>query len=145
MNDKVPLSFLIPIRNETDNLPRCLNSIPWADEIFVVDSQSTDGSIDLAQSYGARVVQFEFNGVWPKKKNWALQNLPFKHPWVFILDADEELLSDAREEIAGLISKPGSEMVGYWINRRSFHGEMAAPCLFPKLEPSALSASPGPL
>ena len=48
----------------------------WADEIFVVDSQSTDGSPRIAEELGARVVQFEFNGTWPKKKNWALENLP---------------------------------------------------------------------
>src|SRR5256885_11600604 len=50
--------------------------VKWADEIFVVDSQSTDGSIAIAQHFGAKVVQFEFNGTWPKKKNWALENLP---------------------------------------------------------------------
>jgi glycosyltransferase involved in cell wall biosynthesis len=91
MKDKIPVSVLIPIRNEQDNLPRCLDSIRWADEIFVVDSQSRDESGSIARARGAHVVQFEFNGTWPKKKNWALQNLPFRHPWVFILDADEEL------------------------------------------------------
>src|SRR5207244_4089472 len=71
-NSRVPVSVLVPIRNEAENLPRCLSSVQWADEIFVVDSKSTDGSIEIAQRHGAKVVQFEFNGVWPKKKNWAL-------------------------------------------------------------------------
>ena len=79
MSEKVPISFLIPIRNEAGNLPRCLASIRWVDEIFVVDSQSTDDSAAIAKSYGAQVVQFEFNGIWPKKKNWALEYLPFRH------------------------------------------------------------------
>jgi glycosyltransferase involved in cell wall biosynthesis len=65
----VPLSVIIPIKNEAANLPRCLDYVKWADEIFVVDSQSTDGSIEIAQECGAKVVQFQFNGTWPKKKN----------------------------------------------------------------------------
>jgi glycosyltransferase involved in cell wall biosynthesis len=120
MSDKVPVSILIPIRNEAANLPRCLKSVAWADEIFVVDSRSTDGSIEMARDHGAKVVQFEFNGTWPKKKNWALENLPFKHPWVFILDADEELTPDAEEEFRGIVSQAEPKIVGYWINRR-FH------------------------
>src|SRR5881296_1741824 len=84
----VPVSILIPIKNEAGNLPRCLASVAWADEIFVVDSQSSDGSQQVAEERGAKVVQFQFNGTWPKKKNWALENLPFRHEWVFILDAD---------------------------------------------------------
>ena len=118
MSNKVPISVVIPVRNEAANLPRCLRSIQWADEIIIVDSQSTDDSGSVARSYGAKVAQFEFNGTWPKKKNWALENLPFQHPWVFILDADEELTPDAREEIAGLVAKSDSDIAGYWINRR---------------------------
>ena len=91
MNTRVPVSVIIPIKNEAVNLPRCLDCVKWADEIFVVDSQSTDGSIAIAQDFGAKVVQFEFNGTWPKKKNWALENLAFRNEWVFILDADEVL------------------------------------------------------
>ena len=120
MSGKVPVSILIPIRNEADNLPRCLKSVAWADEIYVVDSMSTDGSIAIAENHGAKVVQFDFKGTWPKKKNWALENLPFKHPWVFILDADEELTPDAEEELRGIVSQVDPQIVGYWINRR-FH------------------------
>lgn len=114
----VPVSILIPIKNEAANLPRCLDSGSWADEIFVVDSQSTDGSREIAEARGARVVQFEFNGTWPKKKNWALDNLSFRHEWVLILDADEELPPEAREEIAAIVRDPGNPIAGYWINRR---------------------------
>ena len=78
---RVPVSILIPIKNETSNLARCLAAVAWADEIFVVDSQSTDGSQQIAEEHGAKVVQFKFNGTWPKKKNWALENLPFTHEW----------------------------------------------------------------
>ncbi|MDQ3198567.1 MAG: glycosyltransferase family 2 protein [Verrucomicrobiota bacterium] len=113
----VPVSVIVPIKNEAGNLPRCLGAIAWAAEIFVVDSQSTDGSQRMAEEFGARVVQFGFNGTWPKKKNWALENLPFGHEWVFILDADEVLPAGAEAEFRAAIAQAG-ETAGYWINRR---------------------------
>jgi glycosyltransferase involved in cell wall biosynthesis len=117
MSARVPVSILVPIRNEAANLPRCLESVRWADEVFVVDSQSTDGSIGIAEARGAQVVQFQFNGTWPKKKNWALENLPFRNEWIFILDADEVLPPEAEHEFAQAIAQAG-ETAGYWINRR---------------------------
>ena len=113
----VPVSVIVPIRNEAKNLARCLASVGWVDEIFVIDSESTDGSQRIAEEFGARVVQFEFNGTWPKKKNWALENLPFRNEWVFILDADEVLLAEAETEFRTAIANAG-EKTGYWINRR---------------------------
>jgi glycosyltransferase involved in cell wall biosynthesis len=107
----------VPIKNEVENLPRCLASVAWADEIFVVDSQSTDGSPRIAEELGARVVQFEFNGTWPKKKNWALDHLPFRNEWVFILDADEVLPPEAESEFRAAIARAGAT-AGFWINRR---------------------------
>ena len=115
---RVPVSILIPIKNEAANLPRCLASVAWADEIFVVDSQSTDGSQQIAERHGAKVVQFEFNGIWPKKKNWSLENLPFKHEWVFILDADEVMPPEAEAEFRAIVSDTDHAVAGYWINRR---------------------------
>ena len=117
-SSKLPVSVLIPIRNEAANLPRCLASVAWADEVFVVDSQSTDHSAALALAAGAEVVQFHFNGVWPKKKNWALANLPFRHEWVLILDADEVMPPGTAGEIAALLARDGDGLAGYWINRR---------------------------
>ena len=117
MTSRVPVSVLVPIKNEAENLPRCLDSVQWADEIFVVDSQSTDDSAQIAERHGAKVVQFDFNGTWPKKKNWALENLPFKNEWVFILDADEVLPPEAETEFSDAIANAG-DIAGYWINRR---------------------------
>lgn len=117
---KVPVSVLVPVRNEAANLPRCLASVAWAAELWVVDSRSTDATAEIAARHGARVVQFEFNGTWPKKKNWALENLPFAHEWVFILDADEVLPAAAEAEFRAIVAAPASDVAGYWINRR-FH------------------------
>jgi len=116
----VPVSIIIPIKNEAPNLPRCLASVQWAGEIFVVDSNSTDGSQKIATENGATVVQFGFNGTWPKKKNWALETLDFKFEWVFILDADEVLTPEAEDEFRRITSDARHPVDGYWINRR-FH------------------------
>jgi glycosyltransferase involved in cell wall biosynthesis len=118
VSQRVSVSIIVPIKNEAGNLPRCLASVAWADEIFVVDSQSTDGSQAIAEGQGAQVTQFHFNGAWPKKKNWALENLPFKHEWVFILDADEALPPEAEAEFLAIVSGPDHPVAGYWINRR---------------------------
>jgi glycosyltransferase involved in cell wall biosynthesis len=115
---KVPVSILVPIKNEAANLPRSLASVAWADEIFVVDSQSTDGSQAIAEAHGAQVLQFDFNGIWPKKKNWALEHLPFKHEWVFILDADEVMPPAAEAEFRRIVTDANHPVDGYWINRR---------------------------
>lgn len=115
---KIPVSVLIPAKNEQANLPACLQSVAAADEVFVVDSQSSDRSIEIAESYGAKVVQFLFNGRWPKKKNWALENLPFRNEWVLIVDCDERIPPELWEEIANAIANP--EFNGYYINRKVF-------------------------
>lgn len=115
---RVPVSIIVPVKNEASNLERCLSAIGWADEILVVDSQSTDGTASIAESFGAQVIQFVFNGTWPKKKNWALENIPFRNEWVFILDADEVLPSEIEAEIRAIVTQSNSEIAGYWINRR---------------------------
>ena len=84
----------------------------------MVDSQSTDSTVALAEAKGAQVVQFHFNGTWPKKKNWALENLPFKHEWVFILDADEVLPKTAEAEFSSIVLDTNHNVNGYWIGRR---------------------------
>jgi glycosyltransferase involved in cell wall biosynthesis len=115
---KVPVSVLIPAKNEQANLPACLTSVARADEVFVIDSQSDDRSVEIAESYGAQVVQFHFNGRWPKKKNWSLDNLPFRNEWVLIVDCDERITPELWEEIAQAIQNPDHN--GYYINRRVF-------------------------
>jgi glycosyltransferase involved in cell wall biosynthesis len=118
MPAKLPVSVLIPAKNEEANLPACLESVARADEVFVVDSQSTDRSIEICERYGATVVQFHFNGRWPKKKNWSLENLPFRNEWVLIVDCDERITPELWEEIAAAIQNPDYE--GYYLNRRVF-------------------------
>jgi len=115
---KVPVSVLIPAKNEEQNLPACLESVACADEVFVVDSQSGDRSIEIAEQYGATVVQFHFNGRWPKKKNWSLESLPFRNEWVLIVDCDERITPDLWDEVA--IAIQNQDYAGYYLNRRVF-------------------------
>jgi glycosyltransferase involved in cell wall biosynthesis len=114
----VSVSIIVPVKNEAANLARCLGSVQWASEIFVVDSQSTDGTQRIAADLGAKLVQFDFQPPWPKKKNWALEHLPFRNDWVFILDADEVLPPEAESEFAAIIADRPNPNSGYWINRR---------------------------
>jgi glycosyltransferase involved in cell wall biosynthesis len=114
----VPVSVLIPAKNEEQNLPACLASLARAAEIFVVDSHSGDRSVEIATAAGAKVVQFDFNGHWPKKKNWALDNLPFSHDWVLIVDCDERITPDLWDEIEVAIQQDTCD--GYYLNRRVF-------------------------
>ncbi|HEY9611067.1 glycosyltransferase family 2 protein [Allocoleopsis sp.] len=115
---KIPVSVLIPAKNEEANLPACLESLSRADEVFVVDSQSSDRSVEIAEQYGAIVVQFHFDGRWPKKKNWSLENLPFRHEWVLIVDCDERIPPELWEEIEAAIQN--SDYDGYYLNRKVF-------------------------
>jgi len=111
------VSVLIPVKNEEANLPACLESVRWAEEVFVVDSQSTDGTTRVAEAAGAVVVQFHYQPGGPKKKNWSLANLPFGNEWVLIVDADERVPPELAAEIrqsAGRATGPD----GYYLNRR---------------------------
>jgi len=116
--NKIPVSVLIPGKNEEQNLPACLESVARADEVFLVDSQSEDRSVEIAKKYGANIVQFYFHGSWPKKKNWSLENLPFRNEWVLIVDCDERITPQLWEEIATAIENP--EYQGYYLNRKVF-------------------------
>jgi glycosyltransferase involved in cell wall biosynthesis len=109
----LPVSVIIPVRNEGHNLRRCLDSLPSAGEIFVIDSQSTDDTTEIARSFGADVVQFYYSGGWPKKRQWALDTLPLHFEWVLLLDADEALPSELVAEIGRAIRNPGID--GYYI------------------------------
>jgi glycosyltransferase involved in cell wall biosynthesis len=103
----LPVSVIVPVRNEARNLPRCLDSLARLAEVYVIDSQSTDDTVAIAQSRGAKVVQFHYAGGWPKKRQWAMDTLPFAYDWILLLDADEVLTPDLVEEIRRAVQDPG--------------------------------------
>lgn len=116
--ENAPISVIVPVKNEAQNLRRCLANLAWADEIFIVDSQSDDGTSEIANEFKANVVQFYFNGTYPKKKNWSLDNLPFRNDWVLIIDADEIIIPELAREICSRISS--GEADGYYLNSNYF-------------------------
>jgi glycosyltransferase involved in cell wall biosynthesis len=109
----LPISVIIATRNEEHNLSRCLQSVRSAGEIFVIDSQSSDGTVEIARAYGAKVVEFYYRGGWPKKRQWALDTLPLSYDWILLLDADEALTPELTEEIHGAIARPHFD--GYFL------------------------------
>jgi|SRR5579864_307201 len=114
----LPVSVIVATRNEERNLPRCLESLRESGEVYVIDSQSTDATVAIAESHGAHVVQFHYQGSWPKKRQWALDSLPFSHEWVLLIDADEALTPELIAEIKEAIQIPRFD--GYYIKLRMF-------------------------
>ena len=114
----LPLTAIVPVRNEARNLPWCLESLRDVGEVYVIDSQSSDATVEIARSYGAKVVQFHYKGGWPKKRQWAMESLPFAYDWIFLVDADEALCPALAEEIRGAIQDPAID--GYYIGLRMY-------------------------
>jgi glycosyltransferase involved in cell wall biosynthesis len=114
---KLPISVIVPVKNEALNLPDCLASVTWADEVWVVDSHSADETVAIAETHHAKVVQFEFQPGGMKKKNWALENLDLANEWVFFLDADERVTTGLESEIRLLWDRKHN-VDGYYVNRR---------------------------
>jgi glycosyltransferase involved in cell wall biosynthesis len=104
---------IVPVRNEARNLSHCLESLRGAGEVYVIDSQSTDQTVEIARAHGAKVVQFHYQGGWPKKRQWAMDTLPLAYEWVLLLDADESLTPGLEQEIRDTIRNPHID--GYYI------------------------------
>jgi glycosyltransferase involved in cell wall biosynthesis len=112
---KLPITVVIPTRNEERNLDACLSRLGAFADVWIVDSQSSDGTIAIAERHGARVIEFAWTGGYPKKRNWVLMNERFETPWVLFLDADEHVtdafVAEARQTVAG-----GEGIAGFWLN-----------------------------
>lgn len=120
MNMITPISVLIPTFNEEIHIKQCIESVAgWTDEIWIVDSFSTDKTKAIAESLGARCVEHIFEG-FARQKNWALENIPFKNDWVLILDADERVSADLKNEIEEMFASSQPKKDGFYINRRVF-------------------------
>ena len=113
---RAPLSVLVPVKNEAANVRDCLASVSFAEEIVVVDSGSTDDTQAIAEAAGARVIPFVWNGKLPRKKNWALENVAWRHEWVLIIDADERITPELEREIRKAICR--TDVDGFYLNRR---------------------------
>lgn len=101
----LPISVVVLTKNEERVLERTLSSVASFAQVFVVDSASEDGTCSIAKEWGAEVINFTWDGKYPKKKEWALTNLPFSHDWVLYLDADEFVTEGLRHELTKLVSQ----------------------------------------
>lgn len=101
---KIPVSVLIPTKNEERNLPTTLEMLRHFDEIIVFDSFSADRTRAIAESFGCSFYQRVFDN-FSDHKNWALRNIPFRHEWILILDADEKVSAELAEEISVIVSE----------------------------------------
>src|SRR3984957_11019394 len=115
------ISVLILTKNEEQDIRGCLDSVAWSGDVHVLDSYSTDLTVERAQAAGANVVQREFDN-WSAHQNWALANIPFRHPWVFYLDADERVTPELAASLRRAVVDP-EDTVAFRIRRRDFWGE----------------------
>ena len=112
------ISVVIITKDEARNLPGCLDSVAWSDDVLVFDSFSTDDTIEVARGRGARVVQRAFTG-YASQRNASLDQ-EFAHPWVLILDADERVPAALAEEMREFVANAPRDVVAGRMRRRDF-------------------------
>ena len=116
------IDVMIITFNESMNLPHCLAALQgWTRRIFIIDSGSTDGTQDIARSFGAEVIHHDWEG-YAAQKNWGLRNLPIEADWVLLIDADEVITDALRDRLVAIASKPIPQVPenGFFINRLTY-------------------------
>ena len=117
MNSKIPLSVAIITKDEADNLPDCLRSIAFAEQIVVVDSHSSDATVQIASDFGCDVFIEDWRGFGPQKQS-AIAHC--RHRWVLILDADERIPPETALKIRDIVLNPSTAIAGYSFPRKNF-------------------------
>ena len=117
-DSKLPVTAAVPVKNEESNLTKCLERLGRFAEIVVIDSGSTDRTREIAESFGARVVDFRWDGKYPKKRNWFLLNAPPQQPWVLFLDADEFVDDAFCNALDAAVAQESRN--GYWLNYTNY-------------------------
>jgi glycosyltransferase involved in cell wall biosynthesis len=113
------VSVFVFTLDEEENLPSCLDSLQWTDDVVVIDSYSTDSTLQICAQRDVRVYRHRFNG-FGSQRNWALDNIERKYPWVLILDADEKIPNELANEILVRISQNDLEVCAYRLKRKFF-------------------------
>ena len=118
------LSAFVMAFNEATNIRDCLVSLrPCVDDVYLVDSGSSDSTCAIAREFGCSVVTHAFEGH-SRQRNWALRNLPFRHPWVIALDADHRVTEELASELTTVFADPPMNISGFFVKRRQiFRGE----------------------
>jgi glycosyltransferase involved in cell wall biosynthesis len=113
----IPVTVVVPVKNEEKNLRACLNKLSAFAQVLVVDSASTDSTREIAHATHAKIINFVWQGGFPKKRNWVLLNYKFSTPWVLFVDADEQLTNEFLQEMSEKIAE--DRYVGFWLNYRN--------------------------
>jgi len=117
--NKIPVTVIVPVKNEEKNLPNFLPLLKDFDEAIFIDSTSIDRTQEIIKSFGYQLVEFSWNGHFPKKRNWALRNVEMKNDWVLFLDADEFMTEGFIEELRKEMENP-KDNVGYRLNYTNY-------------------------
>jgi len=120
------ISILILTKNEQQDLPGCLQSVSWSDDVHVYDSGSTDDTVAIAQWFGAAVTVRSygegspaFGGDEAAHRNWGMKNITFKHRWLFVIDADERMTPELQRAVQSAVRSP-EDRVAFRLRRRDF-------------------------
>jgi glycosyltransferase involved in cell wall biosynthesis len=113
------ISVLILTHNEEINLDICLKYLDWSDDVVILDSFSDDGTVEIANQYSARIVQRQFDN-FANQRNYGLKNIAYKYDWLFMLDADESISDNLKDEIIHALSNNDSEISLYYMRRKDF-------------------------
>lgn len=126
MSEQLGISVLILTKNEQQDLPGCLQSVAWSDDVHVYDSGSTDDTVSIARAHGAQVSTRSyphsaapFGGDEASHRNWGLRHIPFKYEWVLMLDADERATPELIAAMQAMLKAPGPQ-VAWRIHRRDY-------------------------
>jgi glycosyltransferase involved in cell wall biosynthesis len=131
-----PVSVVILTYNEGANIGPCLESVSGlSQDVFLVDSFSTDNTIEIARRYTDNIYQNPWVD-WATQRNWALDNLPLSHEWVFFLDADERVTPEFAQELGQCLTEAASQVVGLYVHFRFFF--MGRPLRFAYESPPVL-------
>jgi glycosyltransferase involved in cell wall biosynthesis len=116
--NKIPISVIVSVKNEEINLPNCLDKLKNFSQVVIVDSMSTDKTPEIVKSYGYQLVNFKWNGKFPKKRNWTIKNVQLNNEWLLFLDADEIITLNFVDEITYKIKE--TTHVGFWLNFNNY-------------------------
>src|SRR6476661_8577050 len=117
LSGNVPLSVIVTTRNEEANVERCLRSVHgFADQVFVLDSESTDRTVEVSRPYAeVHTLAYDHSRIIPWIFQWGLDNLPLRNEWVLILEADQAVTPALRDELAALLGQPAIPENGFFI------------------------------
>ena len=118
-SDFIEISVLVLTLDEEVNLPQCLGSLTWCDDIVVLDSESTDRTVEIAESFGAKVFKRQFDN-YAAQRNFGINDIEYKNQWILMVDADEEIPQDLADEMSTVIQSGESGVCLYRMRRKDF-------------------------